>query len=58
MIVNYVSALDSRQLILFSVDETLLPNYVNLSSRFREPPFSVEMFSFLQVSCESLVSRK
>ena len=30
-------------LISFSVDETLLPRYVNVSTNFRESPFRVEM---------------
>ena len=30
-------------LISLSVDETLLPRYVNLSTNFRKPPFEVEM---------------
>ena len=33
----------SRVLITFSVDETLLPRKVNLSTSFRKPPFSEEM---------------
>ena len=37
----HVSA--SRVLMSFSVDETLLPRKVNLSTSFRELPFSVEM---------------
>ena len=41
-----VHAFASRILISFSVDETLLPSYVNLSTDFREPPFSVEMSTF------------
>ena len=36
----------SRELMSFSVDETLLPRYGNLSTSFREPPFSVEMSPF------------
>ena len=33
-------------LMSFSVDETLLLRYINLSTSFREPPFSVEKFPF------------
>ena len=33
----------SHILMLFSVDEILLLRYVNLSTDFREPPFSMEM---------------
>ena len=40
-------AFASDILMLFSVDEMLLPRYVNLSINFRESPFSVEMSSFL-----------
>ena len=29
--------------VLFSVDKMLLPRYVNLSAKFKEPPFHVEM---------------
>ena len=36
----------SRVLMSFSVDEMLLPKYVNLSASFREPPFSVECHLF------------
>ena len=32
-------------LISLSVDETLLPRYVNLTSNFREPPFRVKLSS-------------
>ena len=42
-----VHAFASCILITFSVDETLLPKYVNLSTKFREPPFSVDISSFL-----------
>ena len=38
-----VHAFTSRVLMSFSVNETLLPRQVNLSTSFREPPFSVEM---------------
>ena len=38
-----VHAFVSRVSISFSVDETLLPRWVNLSSSFRELPSSVEM---------------
>ena len=34
----------SHILMSFSVDKMQLPWYVNLSTSFREPPFSVEMF--------------
>ena len=44
----------SHILRLFSVDETLLPGYVNLSTSFREPPFSVEMSPFYINTCTSL----
>ena len=38
-----------------SVDETLLPRYVNLSTNFRGPPFRVEMaFSQLKHICSVL----
>ena len=46
-----VSAFASCVLMSFSVDEMLLPRYVNLSTRFREPPFSVGMSPFLLNSC-------
>ena len=38
-----IRAFASHVLISVSVDETLLPRYVNLSTSFRELPFSVEM---------------
>ena len=38
-----VHAFASRELMSFSVDETLLSWYVNLSTSFRELPLSVEM---------------
>ena len=39
-----VHAFASRILMSFSVDEKLLPRYVNLSASFRDtPPFSVEL---------------
>ncbi len=38
-----VHAFVSRVSMSFSVDETLLPRYVNLSTSFREVPSSVEM---------------
>ena len=38
----------SHVLMSFSVDETLLPWYVNLSTNFREPPFSVEMLPLIK----------
>ena len=39
-----VHAFVSRVSMSFSVDETLLPRYVNLSTSFREVPSSVEMW--------------
>ena len=41
-----VHALASHILMSFSVDETLLPSRVNLSTRFREQPFNMEMSTF------------
>ena len=41
-----VHAFTSCILKSFSVDETLLLRYVSLSTNFREPPFSVEMYPF------------
>ena len=38
-----VHAFASCTLISFSVDEMLLPRYVNLPTNFREPPFNVKM---------------
>ena len=38
-----VRAFASRVSMSVSVDETLLPRLVNLSTSFRELPFSVEM---------------
>ena len=38
-----VRAFASLVLMPFSVDETLIPRYVKLSTSFREPLFSVEM---------------
>ena len=38
-----VDAFDSRAMMAFSVDDTLLPSYVNSSTNFRESIFSVEM---------------
>ena len=38
-----VQTFASRVLMPFSVDETLLPRSVNLSTSFRGPPISVEM---------------
>ena len=38
-----VHAFVSRSSMSFSVDETLLPRLVNLSTSFREVPTSVEM---------------
>ena len=41
-----VHAFVSRLLTSFLVDETLLPREVNLSTSFKELPFSVEMSPF------------
>ena len=41
-----VHAFARHIVMLFSVDETLLPRYVNLSTDFREPPFTVKMSTF------------
>ena len=41
-----ITALASCMLMSFSVEETLIQRYVNLSTSFREPPFSVEMSIF------------
>ena len=41
-----VHAFASRILMSLLVDEMMLLWYVNLSTSFREPPFSVEMFPF------------
>ena len=41
-----VHAFARRILMSFSVDETLLPRYMNLSTNFMEPPFRVEMSIF------------
>ena len=38
-----VHVFTSHILMSFSIHETLLPRYMNLSISFREPPFSVEM---------------
>ena len=38
-----IHAFGSSVLMIFSVDETLLPKYMNSSTNFRGPPFSVEM---------------
>ena len=35
--------------LALSVDGTLLPRYVNLSTNFKEPPFTVKMSSFLKI---------
>ena len=42
-----VHAFVSRVSMSFSVDETLLPRKVNLSTSFKEVPSSVEMSPFL-----------
>ena len=42
----HVYTFGSRVLILFSVNEMLLPGYVYLSTRFRDPPFSVKTSPF------------
>ena len=36
----------SHMLMSFSVDEILLPSYMNLSTSFRKPPFTVSMSPF------------
>ena len=41
-----VDTFASRILMSLSVDETLLPRNVNLSTNFREPPFSEEISPF------------
>ena len=41
-----VNAFAGHVLMTFSVKETLLPRYVNLSSSFRDPPFCMEVSSF------------
>ena len=41
-----IHAFARRVLMSFSVDETLLPKWVNLFPSFRDPPFCVEMFPF------------
>ena len=41
-----VHAFTRRIFMLLSVDETLLPRYVKLSTSFREPTFRVEMSPF------------
>ena len=41
-----VHAFASHILMSFSVDEMLLPRYMNLSTSFREPPFHVWMSPF------------
>ena len=45
-LLTVVHAFASRVLMSFSVDEMLFPRYVNLSTSFREPPFSVKMSPF------------
>ena len=42
-----VHAFASRVYMSFSVDETLLPRHVNLSTNFREPLFRMETSPFL-----------
>ena len=37
----------SRVLMFVSVDETLFPRWVNMSTSFRELPFSVEIRLFI-----------
>ena len=44
-----VHAFANRILISFSVDEMLLPRYVNLFTDFRQPPFSLEILRFVSV---------
>ena len=51
-----VHAFASRILISFSVDEALLPRYVNLFTNFREPPFSAEMSPSLLKHTYSVLS--
>ena len=48
----------SRILMSLSVDETLLPKYMNLSTNFREPSFRVEMFPFLLKLLYSAFTRR
>ena len=43
-------------LMSFSVDEMLFLRYANLSTSFREPPLSVEMFPFLLKHIYSVLS--
>ena len=43
-----VHAFASHMFMSFSVDETLLPRSVNLSTSFRELPFSVEVASLIK----------
>ena len=56
-----VNAFANRVLMSFLVDETLLPRYVNLSTSFGRPPFSVEMIKahvlrFVCVDMEAYVA--
>ena len=39
-----VHAFARRKLISFSVDKTLLPRHMNLSTNFREPPFMIKTY--------------
>ena len=53
-----VHAFVSRMSMSFSVDDILFPGYVNLSTRFRELPSSVEMspvwlFRFVCIDMEA-----
>ena len=49
-------AFASCMLMFFQVDETLLPSYVNLSTRFKGRPFSVEMLSLCLKHLYSVMS--
>ena len=46
-----VPAFVSYILMSFSVNETLLPRYMNLSTNFREPQFSVDISPFWLKTC-------
>ena len=51
-----VKAFTRRILMSFSVNETLLPKYVNLSTNLREPPFRVAISLFLLKYMYSVLS--
>ena len=51
-----VHAFASCVLISFSVDEILLPRYINLSTNFREPPFCMEISLFWLKHMYSILS--